>query len=159
MKYNEKYDRWVTKGGLVYRYDSKQDKLVLCKQSKLRNGYLRTSIKGMPNTNLVHRMVWETFKGPIPFGKVIDHINTVKTDNRLENLRCVSQRENENNPLTREHLSKSLKGKHKPKGVIKSEFGRKFKEHYGFTRTENIRLYLTEHQWYRTHNRKCRWEE
>lgn len=63
-----------------------------------------------------------------------------------------------NNPLSREHLSKSLKGKPKQIGIIKSEFGRKFKEHYGFTRTENIRLYLTEHQWYRTHNRKCRWE-
>ncbi len=159
MKYNKKYDRWVTKGGLVYRYIKSQDRLVLCKQNKLRNGYLRTSIKGMPNTNLVHRMVWETFKGPIPVGKVIDHINTVKTDNRLENLRCVSQLENVNNPLSREHLSKSLKGKPKPKGIIKSEFGRKFKEHYGFSRTENIRLYLTEHQWYRTHNRKCRWEE
>lgn len=64
MKYNAKYDRYVTKGGLVYRYIKSQDRLVLCKQSKLRNGYLRTSIKGMPNTNLVHRMVWETFRRP-----------------------------------------------------------------------------------------------
>lgn len=34
MKYIEKYKRYVTKGGLVYRYDSKQDKLVLCKLYK-----------------------------------------------------------------------------------------------------------------------------
>ena len=34
MKYNEKYDRYVTKGGLVYRYDKKRDRLIQCKLTK-----------------------------------------------------------------------------------------------------------------------------
>ena len=34
MKYNPKYDRWFTKGGLVFRYDKKRDKLIECKISK-----------------------------------------------------------------------------------------------------------------------------
>lgn len=40
MRYNEKYDRYVTKGGLVYRYDKKNDKLILCKLTTDKNGYL-----------------------------------------------------------------------------------------------------------------------
>ena len=69
MKYNAKYDRWVSKDGLVYRYDKKNDKLVLC-----------------------------------------------------------------------------------------SEFGRKYKEHFGIGCYENCKQYQVEHHWYRTHNKVCRWE-
>ena len=39
MKYNEKYGRWFTKGGLVYRYSKPQDKMLLCKQCDSHNGY------------------------------------------------------------------------------------------------------------------------
>jgi hypothetical protein len=38
-----------------------------------------------------------------------------------------------------------------------SVFGEKYYEHYGMNRQDNIRLYKTEHEWYRTHG-KCRWE-
>ena len=38
-----------------------------------------------------------------------------------------------------------------------SEFGEKYYKHYGMNRQDNIRLYKTEHEWYRTHG-KCRWE-
>ena len=44
------------------------------------------------------------------------------------------------------------------KGVPKSEFGNKFKEHYGIAQSDNLRLYNTEHMWYTRHNHKCRWE-
>lgn len=39
-----------------------------------------------------------------------------------------------------------------------SEFGRKFKEHYGFTYRENFNLYCREYAWYRNHNKTCKWE-
>ena len=51
----------------------------------------------------VHRLVYEAFNGPIPDGMEIDHINTVRDDNRLVNLRCVTRKENCNNPITKEH--------------------------------------------------------
>lgn len=44
-----------------------------------------------------HRIVWELFNGPIPEGKIIDHIDRDKANNRIENLRCVSQSENMTN--------------------------------------------------------------
>lgn len=55
-------------------------------------------------------------------------------------------------------ISKSLKGNTYIKGKPTSEFGRKFKEHYGITDCDNHTLYVREYWWYRTHNHKCRWE-
>ena len=184
MKYNAKYNRYVTKGGLVYRYNAKKDRLIQCKLSCC-NGYLIVCVSKPKICNIkVHRLVYETFVGEIPQECEIDHINTVSADNRLENLRCVTHKENVNNPLTRIHISKALKGKPawnkgKPswnkgkhlseetkrkmseslKGKARSEFGRKFKEHFGITNCENPKLYNTERMWYSNHNKTCRWEK
>ena len=51
----------------------------------------------------VHQLVAKAFI-PNPDNKsCIDHINTDRTDNRVENLRWVSIKENMNNPLTINH--------------------------------------------------------
>lgn len=44
------------------------------------------------------------------------------------------------------------------KGVPKSEFGDKFKEHYGIAQSDDMSLYKMEYMWYSRHNHKCRWE-
>ena len=45
-------------------------------------------------TYQVHRFVWECFHGVIPDGKVVDHINDNRGDNRLCNLQIMTQQEN-----------------------------------------------------------------
>ena len=76
---------------------------------KEKKGYLRIALKG--KKHLVHRLVAEAFI-PNPENKpYIDHINTDRTDNRVENLRWVTNKENCNNPISKQNYSKSNKGK------------------------------------------------
>lgn len=58
-------------------------------------GYLKTGYNG--KTYLTHRVIWFWHHGEWP--KIIDHINGVKTDNRIENLKNVSLRENCSNKI------------------------------------------------------------
>lgn len=72
-------------------------------------GYRNVSIKdkdGKQKSVGVHRLVGEAFI-PNPENKPqIDHINTVRNDNRVENLRWATPLENMTNPITLEHLEK-----------------------------------------------------
>lgn len=152
MKYNAKYDRWVTKEGLVYRKFN--DKLVLC-ATEIRKGYERVNCKGHKTVS-VHRLVYETFVGEIPADKEIDHVDTNKLNNKLDNLKYVTRVENMNNPLTKKHMRESMIGKNK--GKIHCEFGEKFQEHFKVTKADAPDLYARERQWYLRHNKVCRWE-
>lgn len=42
----------------------------------------------------VHRIVYCWFKGKVPSGYVIDHINNIKDDNRIDNLQLLTPQEN-----------------------------------------------------------------
>lgn len=42
----------------------------------------------------VHRAIAEAWHGPCPDGKEVDHINSVRDDNRPENLRYLTRQEN-----------------------------------------------------------------
>lgn len=71
----------------------------ILKSPKGNDGYLnvclRNSTKG--KVRRVHQLVAEAFLGHKPDGThkiCVDHINNIKTDNRLENLQLISHREN-----------------------------------------------------------------
>ena len=59
------------------------------------NGYIVVR-KGRKMVKL-HRLIWEHAHGPIPGKLQVDHINGVRSDNRIENLRLVSPDENMRN--------------------------------------------------------------
>ena len=76
-------------------------------------GYLRLRLckNGKGKQFQIHRLVAEAFI-PNPENKpYIDHINTDRTDNRVENLRWVTNKENCNNPISKQNYSKSNKDK------------------------------------------------
>lgn len=146
MKYNAKYDRWFSKEGLVYRYDNKLDKLVLCKLNKTWDGYLRfgRGIHYKTHMYYVHRAIWETFNGPIMTGFEIDHGNTDRTDNSLSNLKLVTHTMNMRNPISVNKMS--------------TDFGKKYFSHFGLHKMDNLKLYRCEYMWFKRHGH-CRWEE
>lgn len=59
---------------------------------------------GISTRYLIHRLVATAFI-PNPYNKPeLDHINTIRTDNRVENLRWVTRRENCANNITRKRI-------------------------------------------------------
>lgn len=85
--------------------------------TKMKNGskgyaIVTLSKNGIKNKVLVHRVVYETFKGAIKEDYVIDHLNGNKQDNRIENLEQCTRSENTRRAFTL--------------GFMKNEFNRSF---------------------------------
>ena len=69
-----------------------------------------------------HIVIWELHNGPVPKGMIVDHINNVRTDNRIENLRLATPTENGRNKLkTKKKTSSKYKGVHKVETVSKGD--------------------------------------
>ena len=70
----------------------------IIRMSKCGNGYLKFNIYNekleKPYTYSHHRFVYEVFRGPIPRCLETDHINGVKTDNRIKNLQLLTPKQN-----------------------------------------------------------------
>ena len=71
-------------------------KVRILKPGKDINGYLKVTLckEGKQKQFFVHRLVWETFNGPIPEGYEINHINEDKTDCSLDNLNLLTHCQN-----------------------------------------------------------------
>ena len=88
------YDRYeANREGVVRHIVNKKDIGYIS-----NTGYIRIDIRCMCNRKryLKHRFIFECFNRKINDAKlVVDHINNIKTDNRLENLQLITPRENQ----------------------------------------------------------------
>lgn len=110
----------ATKDGLIYSHISNK----MLKPSKNTHGYQMVSLykDGIQKRLSVHRLVAMAFIKNPRNCPCVDHINTDKNDNRVENLRWVTTKENCNNPLTLKHAGDSRRGpKHYLFGTKKSD--------------------------------------
>lgn len=87
--------RFVSRAGHVIRVGS--GGVVKVRPCDNGHGYTTISMPcyGKPSTKVyIHRLVYEVFAGQIPYGWDVDHINDVRNDNRLENLRIMTHYDN-----------------------------------------------------------------
>lgn len=106
-------------GEIRDRY-TKESPFIYC----AKNNYLKVKLDS--TCYLVHRLVAQAFPEicgewrEYHEGYEVDHINTNREDNRPENLRVVSRKDNANNPLTLEHKSQAVFSTSNPnhKGIL-----------------------------------------
>ena len=92
-------------------------------------GYRRVCYRGMHFK--IHRLIWIYFNGFIDPTLEIDHINGVKDDNRIENLRLVTSQQNKFNKKVKGYSWDKLVKKYKSSIVVDQQF-----IHLGYHSTE-----------------------
>ena len=73
-------------------------------------GYIVVQIDGKKHR--VHRLIWIYHNGDIPNGLQIDHINNIRNDNRVENLRLATDTQNKYNRSKLKNNTSGFKGVH-----------------------------------------------
>ena len=144
------------------RYFMKNSKYCLCQTPELIENYEkaiadtdrvwschhRDEIRVLPSGMIALRSMVELIENDryynCPPNELI--FLTPEENNKLHHKYRVTSKE------TRQKMSETRRRK------VRSEFGRKFMEHYNTTGYDNYRLYKKELNWYQRHGRRCRWE-
>ncbi|MGP2851280.1 HNH endonuclease signature motif containing protein [Serratia sp. BFP-2025] len=73
-------------------------------------GYVFISVNN--KNHLAHRIIWAMHHGKIPKGLWVDHINHIRHDNRIANLRLVNASDNQKNTSRRTASKSGTTGVH-----------------------------------------------
>lgn len=104
----------------------------ILKQSLTTEGYpyvCLTKNGGGQEKHKIHRLVAKMFIENVENKPYVDHINTIRTDNRVENLRWVTPKENNLNPLTMDKYKRMKPTNYKgyvcvyPNGEVSEDMG------------------------------------
>lgn len=98
-------DLYVSVKGDVIKVKEYEDKVYykLLIPSTTKDGYKQVGLCSSGSAVHIHTLVMMTYVGPRPDGMEIDHIDRNKANNRLENLRYVTHKENMANINKPEH--------------------------------------------------------
>ncbi len=113
LEYIKKHFQYNPESGLITRTDRKGGN-----GSYDKDGYLIIKVKGKQFKS--HRLAWFLYYGEMPEDE-IDHINRVRADNRIENLRDVDRAENVRNTTRKPNKDTGVVGVYidKTKGLKK----------------------------------------
>ena len=98
-----------------------------------RNGYYQVHLykNSIQKFYLVHRLVWEAFNGHISEGLQVNHINEIKSDNRLSNLNLMTHKENMNyGSRTERSAKKQINRKDQSKTILQFDLNDNFIKEY-----------------------------
>lgn len=92
----------------------------IIKPAKLKTGYMCVGLRkdGKSYTVRLHRLLAKAFIPNTENKPHVDHINGIRDDNRLENLRWCTNKENQNFELARINNSQALTGKKQSKEAV-----------------------------------------
>ena len=104
--------------GKLYRKVDKQKGKAGAEAGTLTNyGYLTVRVD--KKMVMVHRIIWEIERGPIPKGFEIDHIDGIRNNNHINNLRIATRSENRWNAAIRKDNTSGVRGVRWHKGTKK----------------------------------------
>lgn len=113
LVYLEEYKRYVSRDGRIFR--CKGNEIIECRQWKDKNGYSRVKVYADNQYHsvnfLVHRLVAMAFIPRIEGYNEVDHINRIRDDNRVENLRWADRKIQMNNIKFENSIVQKLYGK------------------------------------------------
>lgn len=115
LEYNGATGGWVNK---INRGRARVGRTVGTLNKK--TGYVVIGING--NMYQAHRLAWVYTYGDFPSGEqpFIDHINGKRADNRIENLRVSSHKENNKNKQMRHNNTSGVNGVSRVKNILPS---------------------------------------